>query len=382
MYKRHKIRIYPTKEQIILINKHIDASRFMWNHMLEVQNKRQNDNDVFLRGYGMCKLITEMKKQDEYAWLKEVSIYSLQRVCMNLEQAYIRFFNHISRHPKFKSKKKSKRTFPVSNNHFYFRQEYVKIPVIGKMRYKTDLKNQLVNEKKFYNIYIYEEFNKYYIGFSTEYESQVFCKLNEESIGIDLGIKHLASVSFGDRLFKYGNINKSRKVKEIESKIKHLQKVISKKYSICKELNGEYIKSHNIEKCEIKLKKLYKRLHDIRCNYIHQTTASIVALMPSRIVMEDLNVAGMVKNRHLSKLILDQQFSVFINCMKYKSEKYGIQFVQANRFFPSSKTCSCCGNIKKILKLSERTYTCEECGLVIDRDYNAAINLMKYVDQK
>ena len=166
-------------------------------------------------------------------------------------------------------------------------------------------------------------------------------------------------------------------MRNLERRLKTLQRAISRKYEANKQ-GKKFIKTKNIEKAELELLKIYNRISNIRDDYIHQTTAKIVKLYPKRVVMEDLNVAGMMKNRHLSRAVQQQNFNKFINYMKYKCEFNGIEFVQVGRFYPSSKMCSNCGCIKKDLKLSDRTYICPECGTVIDRDLNAAINLSNY----
>ena len=159
--------------------------------------------------------------------------------------------------------------------------------------------------------------------------------------------------------------------------MRRLQRRVSKKYQLNKK-GGSYVKTRNIIKLEKRIGKVYRHLDNIRTDYIHQVTTKTVKAKPSRVVMEDLNISGMMKNRHLSKAIAQQNFYKFIQTMKYKCEKYGIEFIQADRFYPSSKTCSKCGAIKKDLKLSDRTYICSECDCVIDRDYNASINLSRY----
>lgn len=193
-------------------------------------------------------------------------------------------------------------------------------------------------------------------------------------MGIDLGVKDLAIVAIGNDKLVFKNINKTSKMRKLNKKLKHLQRKTARKYYT----NGGYDKTNNILKTEAQIKELSYHISNIRQNYIHQITRQLVDMLPYRVVMEDLNVSGMMKNRHLSKAVQEQCFFNFIQIMKYKCEEYGIEFVQADRFYPSSKTCSSCGCINKDLKLSDRTYICSECGAVIDRDYNAAINLMQY----
>jgi len=198
--------------------------------------------------------------------------------------------------------------------------------------------------------------------------------LTDNSIGIDLGIKDLAIVSYGNEFKVFKNINKTKRVKKIKKQLKHAQKIVSKKYHT----NKSWEKSNNILKAEKRVKQLYNKLSNIRKNYIHQITRELINLLPYRIVMEDLNVRGMMKNKHLSKAIQEQCFHEFKRQMKYKCEEYGIEFIQVNRFYPSSKTCSNCNSIKKDLKLSDRVFICPECGFEIDRDKNASLNLMNY----
>lgn len=208
------------------------------------------------------------------------------------------------------------------------------------------------------------------VGIEQEFEQPV---LSDEVIGIDLGIKELAVCSNGQI---FTNINKSHVVRKIEKRLRRLQRQVSRKYQMNKEGN-RFVKTCNMIKIEKQMQLLYRRLTNIRNNHIHQATNVIVKTKPCRVVMEDLHVSGMMKNRHLAKAMAGQKWYEFIRQMQYKCNKYGIQFIQVERFYPSSKTCSSCGTVKKELKLSDRIYTCA-CGLRLDRDMNAAINLANY----
>ena len=192
-------------------------------------------------------------------------------------------------------------------------------------------------------------------------------------MGIDLGIKDLAVCSDG-RVYK--NINKTATVKRLEKKKRRLQRKISRKYQMNKE-GSRYKKIRSIIKSEKQLLKVSRRITNIRHNYIHQITSEIVNRKPMFIVLEDLNVKGMMKNKHLAKAVQQQRFHEFRRQIEYKSNWNNILFILADRWFPSSKLCSKCGEIKKDLKLSDRTFKCE-CGNVIDRDYQASINLKRY----
>lgn len=377
MYIGYKIRIYPTKEQKELIWKHIHASRFIWNYMLALQEDSHNNGEKIINKKEMSHLITLLKKKPNYDWLNDVSRHMLDISCNDLMESYKRFFEGAG-HPKFKSRKRSKMSFPIRYDRFYIRNGYAIVPKIGKIKYKSDFIFPNVREYKYLNVRLSFVDNKYLLSFSMEYDKQV-CQLTDNNMGIDLGIKELAVVAYGNEKVIIHNINKSKKIRDLNKRIKHLQRIISRKYEASKRRNGgRYEKTIRIEKEEKKLRKLHTRIKNIRQNYLHQVTHSLVKMLPKKVVMEDLNVAGMVKNKYLSRAIQEQCFYEFKRQMKYKCEWRGIEFVLADRFFPSSKTCSCCGAVKEKLFLSERTYICEECHLVIDRDYNAAINLMKY----
>ena len=378
MIKGFKIRLYPTKSQEELMWKHVHASRFTYNYMLALQNERYSAGEKHLSAFDMNKLLTPMKKQKEYCFLKEVSNKTLQRSCADISDAFSRFFSKTSRYPKFKCRKKARQNFPINSEQgrLWFDGVYCHVEKLGGIKYSTDHNIPTGRDAKFSNARISYRSGKWMLSFGIECENQAQ-ELNDFNMGIDLGVKDLATVACGDDGLVFHNINKSRRVRTIKRNIKLLQRQISRKYEQNKHGN-RFVKTRNIERCEEKLRRMYNRLSNIRNNYIHQTTHKLVFMLPKRVVMEDLNVRGMMKNRHLSKAIAEQCFYEFIRQMKYKCEWNGIEFVQANRFYPSSKTCSCCGTVKKDLKLSDRTFVCPECGFTLDRDMNAARNLMRY----
>ena len=376
MIKGYRIQIYPNKEQKILIEKHIGCCRFLWNYMLSLQNENYEKGNKYISRYDMIRSLTPLKKQEEYSWLNEVSNTSLQNICTDLDKDFKGFFKKLNGYPKFKSKKKSKNIYPVCCNRFYFKDNiHIQIQILGIVKCKTDFKVP-IGKHKFSNVRLSKESNKYFISFGLECENQVR-KLNDYSMGIDLGVKELAAVSYGDDSLIFHNINKSSKMRKLNRELKHLQRSVSRKYEENRQGN-KYIKTNNIIKLEKKIYKINRKISNIRTNYIHQTTHKLVELLPKRVVMENLNVSGMMKNKHLSKAIAEQGFYRFISYMKYKCEWNGIEFIQVDRFYPSSKTCSCCRKVKKDLKLSDRIFKCE-CGAEIDRDINAAINLKNYV---
>ena len=376
MIKSYKIRLYPTKEQEALMWKHIGACRYIWNYMLAYQREQYANGEKHLSAFDMIKLLTPLKKDGEHEWLCEVSNASLGVVCRDLDKAYKRFFKKISRFPKFKSRKRSRATYPARAN-IWFSDKLVYIEKVGKIKYKTDFDLPQGRGHKFTNPRISNVNGKWMLSFGMECESQALV-LTDISMGIDLGVKDLAIAEFNGTKITYRNINKTSKMKRLEKQMRYLKRSISRKYEQNRKGNT-FVKTNNIMRSEERLRKMYARMTNIRTNYIHQTTHDLVSLLPKRVVMEDLNVTGMMKNRHLSKVIQEQCFGEFIRQMQYKCEWNGIEFVQVGRFYPSSKTCSCCGAIKRDLRLRDRVYVCAECGAEIDRDYNAAINLSRYV---
>ena len=349
--------------------------------MLETQIKRFENKEPRLKQFEMNKLITSLKK--ELPWLCEVSIHSLQNICKDLDTAYDRLFKGTSKRPKFKSKRKAKLSFPVRSESsvFYFKDGLVKIPVVGKLKYKADYPGlDLEKVTAFRNARISFVNGKWILSFAIEYENQVLKDEEKHgSIGIDLGVGRLAVVAYEGTKRKYNNINKTKTVRNLNRKLTHIQKVLSRKYEAAKKDGKDpKEKSNQILKYEALLKRIYHRLACIRLNQRQQITREIVNLHPERIVVEDLNVKGMIKNRHLARAIGEMGFYDFIRILEYKCEQLGIELIKADRFYPSSKTCSHCGCINKGLKLSDRIFICPDCGFVIDRDYNAAINLMNY----
>ena len=375
MIKSYKVRLYPTQQQEELMWQHIGSCRFIWNYMLDKQNTLHEQGEKHLSAFDMINLLKPLKNDGEREWLYDVSNTSLQISCRDLQKAYEKFFRKQGGYPKFKRKKKSKNSFPVRET-VWFDGKTVHVEKVGKIKYKTDFDLPIGKGNKFSNPRITYKSHKWILSLGVECESQAY-ELTDKAMGIDLGIKDLAVVSYGGEKVVFHNINKSKKVRNLKRKLRHTQRTISRKYEANRQGNL-FIKTNNIIKEEEKLRHLYDRLTNIRNNYIHQTTHTLVSLLPHRIVMEDLNVKGMMKNRHLSRAIQEQCFNEFIRQMKYKSEWRGIEFLQAYRFYPSSKTCHNCGCIKKDLKLKDRVYVCNECGYTEDRDFNAALNLMSY----
>lgn len=370
--KTLKIRLYPTKEQEILFYKHINCQRYIYNWALGLNNELYKKNKKKYSSTELSKMLTQYKKQE--VWLSEVSNATLKESIRNLDKAYTNFYKGRANLPKFKSRKKSKLSFYSRYDKIKFYQNNtVNLEKIGKVKYRSSYDIDLTKEISFKNPHVSFNGRCWVLTFGLELKNEVDT-LTNEVIGIDLGIKELAICSNG-MMFK--NINKDLTIKKLEKRLKRLQRKVSKKYELNKE-GRSYRKSNNIIKLENKINRLYRKLHNIRLNYIHQTTSTIVKTKPCMIVMEDLCIKDMMKNKSIAKQVQKIGLYEFIRQMKYKCEWDSIRFVQVDKYFPSSKICSNCFNIKKDLKLSDRIYYCEKCGLTIDRDFNASINLMNY----
>ena len=373
MIKSIKIRLIPTKEQEKLMFKSVGVARFTYNWGL-AKWKEQYDLGEKPNATNLKKLFNNSVKKDEsYKWLYEVSGQITAQAFRDLSIAFKNFFNGTSDYPKFKTKRKSTKSFYVRHDAIKFEDGMVNIEKIGKVKFKTNY--EIPKLSKYTNPRCKFDGKYWYLTFGFEQdENQV--KLNKDlSVGIDLGIKDLAVINVLDKPIK--NINKTRKMKLLYKRLKRLQRKLSRKYEANNSGNN-YIKTQNIIKLENKLRILHRKIANIRNNHIHQATNKIIKLYPYRVVMEDLNIKGMMKNRHLSKAISRQGFYEFIRQIEYKCEFNGIEFIQADRFFPSSKKCSCCGEIHHKLKLKDRTYICPNCNFKIDRDKNASINLANY----
>lgn len=372
MIKSYKIRLFPTKEQEQKILQHIGACRYIWNWMLTKQKEVYELEHKHLSAYDMINLLKPLKNDGCHDWLYQISNASCQKICRDLEKAYREFFHKTSRFPRYKTKKNKKASFPTRET-IWFDENFVQIEKIGKVKYKTDFSFPRGTGHKFLNPRVSYNDDKWMLSFGIEFENQKPI-LKDALMGIDLGIKELAIVAYDDEKLIFHNINKSKKLRQINKQIIRIQRSISRKYE-ANRIGNRYTKTKNIEREEHKLRKMYAKISNIRNNYIHQTTHQLVSLLPKRIVMEDLSVINMMKNHHLAKAIQEQCFYEFIRQMKYKCEWNGIEFAQVNKFYPSSKTCHNCGSIKSDLKLNDRIFVCKECGYLEDRDYNAALNL-------
>ena len=382
MIKTIRVMLLPNNKQQTKLFQYANTARFAYNWAIGREQENYKNGGKFISDGELRKELTQLKKTSEYTWLNNVSNNVTKQAIKDACEAYKRFFKGQCEYPKFKSKKHSTPSFFQDNIKIRFTDTYVKVEGFSMSKKQNKQKLNLIRLAEHGRIPIgnirymnprikYDGLN-WYITVGIEYENSTAPPTNE-GVGIDLGIKDLAICSDKN---KYQNINKTQRVKRLEKRKRRLQRSISRKYENNKK-GVSYCKTSNIIKSEKELLKLNHRLTNIRQNYLHQTTSEIVKRKPSFICIEDLNVKGMMKNRHLSKAVQQQGFYEFRRQIEYKSAWNNIPVIIADRFFPSSKLCSCCGNIKKDLKLSDRIYKCD-CGNVIDRDYQASLNLKRY----
>lgn len=368
MLKSLKIRLFPTKKQEQKLWQSVGTARFIYNWTLSKQEENHKNGGKFIYDNELRKELTILKKS-ELNWLNEVSNNVAKQAVKDACNSYKKFFKGLADKPRFKSRKKSKPSFYNDNIKLKFQDNKFLLEKIGWIRIAEPYR---VVSNKFSNPRISHDGKYWYISVGIEFEKENI-ELTDESFGIDLGVKDLAICSNG---MTFKNINKTKSVKKLKKKLRRLQRNVSRKYELNKE-GRKFVKTSNIIKLEKEIRLMHRRLKNIRNNYIHQTTTTIVKTKPCRIVMETLNIKGLMKNKHLSKAIAEQCLHQFKTILRYKCVFYGIEFVEADKWFPSSKLCSCCGAIKKDLKLSDRVYKCE-CGNVIDRDFQASLNLSRY----
>ena len=380
MLKSYKTEINPTNEQIQKINKTIGVCRFVYNFYLSHNKEVYEKEKKFVSGMDFQKWLNNefIQNNQEYQWIKEVSSKSVKKSIMNAEAAFRRFFKHQSKFPKFKKKGKSdvKMYFVKTDARVIIpcERHRIKIPTLGWIRIKE--KGYIPTTKSGAVIKsgsVSYKAGRYYVSVLVEESETARPQLNDFGLGIDLGVKEFAVISNGT---VKKNINKTAKLKKLEKQLKREQRCLSRKYEDLKKRSkkkGEATRQ-NIQKQVVKVQKLHHRIDHIHADYINKTIGEIVKTKPSYIMIEDLNVSGMMKNRHLSKAVASQKFYEFRNKLEAKCREFGIELRIVDRWYPSSRLCHECGRIKSDLKLSDREYICE-CGYHADRDYNASLNL-------
>lgn len=380
LIKAFKTEINPTKEQIQKINQTIGTCRFVYNFYLAHNKEIYEREKRFESGMDFSKWLNNcyLKENPEYLWIKEVSSKSVKKSIMNADGAFRDFFNGKKGFPKFKKK-------GTSDVKMYFvktdaktvipcERHRIKIPTLGWVKLKekgyipTNTKSHIIKSGT-----VSYKAGRYYVSVLVEENETVKPQLNDFGLGIDLGVREFAVISNG---IVKENINKSAKIKKLEKQLRRNQRCLSRKYEDLKKRNkkkGEATRQ-NIQKQILKVQKLHQRMDHIRTDYINKCVNEIVKTKPSYITIEDLNVSGMMRNRHLSKAVASQKFYEFRRKLEAKCKELGMELRVVNRWYPSSKLCHECGCIKQNLKLSDREYVCG-CGYHADRDFNASLNL-------
>ncbi|MCI6458213.1 MAG: transposase [Clostridium sp.] len=379
MKRAYKTEIKPTQRQIEKINQSIGICRWLYNSYL-AKNKELYEQykqglitkeKAFMSANDFDKYTNnEVKVLDDFKWINNCGSKARKKSMCNAETAYKRFFKGQSKFPKFKKKSKSdvKLYFPKNNKgDWKVERHRIMIPTLKNVRLKEY--GYIPVGAKVISGTVSKKADRYYVSVIVDIDAPIIKNTNK-GIGIDLGLKDFAICSDGNI---YKNINKTQRIRKLEKKLKREQKRLSRKYEFLKKRGGTATKS-NINKKIVKVQKLHHRLDNIRTDYINKTISRIVNQKPKFITIEDLNVKGMMKNKHLSKAVAEQKFYEFRNKLTTKCNALGIELRIVDRFYPSSKLCHCCGSIKKDLKLKDRIYKCE-CGYIEDRDYNASLNL-------
>ena len=382
LLKSYKTEIYPNAKQKEMIHRTIGVCRFIYNFYLAYNKEIYEKEERFVSGYDFSIWLNReyIPANPEFSWIKQVSSKSVKQSIMNAQRAFKNFFTQKAGFPNYKKKsnydvkmyfvRTDAKTIIACERH------RIKIPTLGWIRIKE--KGYIPTNAKTHSIRsgtVSMKAGRYYVSVLVEEAEPEKPVLHDFGIGIDLGIKDFAICSDG-RTFK--NINKSVRIRKLGKSLKRQMRKLSRKYESLKKLlntmKGEATRQ-NIQKQKLKVQRLHHKLDCIRIDYINQVISKLVKTKPAWITLEDLNISGMMKNRHLAKAIAQQNFFAFRTKLQAKCKVYGIELRFVDRFYPSSKTCHNCGCIKSDLTLSDRIYICSACGYTANRDFNASLNL-------
>ncbi|MEE5992502.1 MAG: transposase [Oscillospiraceae bacterium] len=382
MLKAYKTEIFPTPEQKQIIHRTIGVCRFIYNFYLTYSKKIYEKEKRFVSGYDFSKWMNNeyLPQNPKFLWIQEVSSKSVKQSIMNAQRAFRNFFEHRAGFPRWKKKRNSDvKMYFVRNGKkqpISCERHRIKIPTLDWVRLKE--KGYIPTDSETHTIKsgtVSMKAGRYYVSVLVEEPKPEKLVLNDFGIGIDLGVKEFAVCSDGKF---FANINKSAHIRKLEKSLKRQQRKLSRKYESFKKLpnnlKGEATRQ-NIQKQQLKVQRLHHRLDCIRTDYLNKVISELVKTKPMWITLENLNIRGMMKNRHLSKAIAQQKFFEFRTKLTAKCKECGIELRLVDRFYPSSRLCHQCGCIKSDLKLSDRIYLCSKCGYTADRDFNASLNL-------
>ncbi|MBD5584694.1 MAG: IS200/IS605 family element transposase accessory protein TnpB [Clostridia bacterium] len=380
LLRAFKTEIKPTQEQALKIRQTIGICRFIYNFYLTENQKAYAHNQPFITANKFSLWLNNdfLPNNPTYNWIKDVSSKAVKESMRHGETAFKKFFKHQTGYPKLRKKNKDTRTkayFPRNNKTDWTCERHrIKIPTLGWMRLKE--KGYIPTSMEIRSGTISMRSNKYFVSVLIDVPGPEKYDLNPDGIGIDLGIKNFITCSNG-MVFK--NINYSRKVRKLEKQLRRAQHKLSRQYKNLKKGKATY---RNIDKQKRRIRKLYYRLDCMRKDFLNKCVNMLVKTKPAFIAMEDLNVRGMLKNKHLSHAISQLNFTAFRTKLIDVCSKHGIPVKLINRWYPSSKTCHNCGYVKHDLRLSDRTYKCPVCGSVMDRDFQASLNIRDCQDFK
>lgn len=402
MNKSIKLRIYPNKTQLEIINKTLDACRFIKNKYLKYNISRYDEDKSFVGAYEFSKLLTKLKKEDDdYIWLDGISTKAINNAIMDKEKAYKSFFKNKKGFPRFKKKKEiNKESYYINESIHYISNTIIKLPKLKRMRITNG--NILPDESSIISGRIIRHYNKYYVQFiyNEENDNKDIVK-NNIKLGIDLGIKDYAVIYDGYNCHHYKHFKDDDKYKKLNERKTKLDQVIFKKAEVnYGRLLNNYLSKHGEAPTEEEKKKLRKesyntskirtiyskinkinvKLTNLKDDYIKKLVNKLTArIRPYQINIEDLDISDMVENTDTShglhRLVSESNFYKFRTHLTNKCREYGIKLVLVDTRYPSTKICSNCGKKHKHIKLSDRIYRCDECGMIMDRDENAAINI-------
>ena len=386
-----KVRLQPNKSQAQDFFRFAGTNRFAWNESLAFYESVYKDKGKYATLSDMMKHLQNLKHNNPgYAWLNTVPEAITKQAMKDMLKAYKKFYKdrkagafdpkHPDKYkPKFKKKGKCLESFYQRTDNIHkIDDTHIKItgikkPVKCSMLKDVELPEHIQNPRITFD-------GKYWhLSYSYEVDDADAVNSERDVLGIDLGIKDFAILSNGQH---FGNINKQPEIRRLRKRLKRLQRQVSRKYeaNATVDKNGKKIfhKTNNIKKLEQQIRLIYRRISNIQKTYMYEVAKSVMKTKSQTIVIEDLNIKGMLQNPKLARSIQEENLSEFRRILTYKCEQNGTELIVADRWYPSSKTCSCCGNIKHDLKLSDRIYMCNACGLVMDRDENAAVNLECY----